>query len=188
MNEYKISLIKNAIKGDKYSLETLIKEEQHNVYATLYYLKKNDEDINDIMQDIFIKLSCKIKQLKNPQYFKTWLNQIVINSYYDYLRKSRRQKNNLILDKIDSESSFEIPDLTDNPQDKILKSELDYIIKNSIQNLPVHYKIPITLREIQGLSYYEISNITNTSLGTVKSRISRARSIIKDDIVRYTKD
>ena len=87
----------------------------------------------------------KIKQLKNPQYFKTWLNQIVINSYYDYLRKSRRQKNNLILDKIDSESSFEIPDLTDNPQDKILKSELDYIIKNSIQNL-YHYLLCTNLK------------------------------------------
>ena len=188
MNENKIELVKNAMKGDKQALEILIKDQQSDVYTTLYYLKRNDEDINDIAQNIFIKLSSKIKQLKNPKNFKTWLNQIIINSYYDYLRKSKRRKHDYILDKFDSESRLEIPDLTQNPQDRVLRSELDFVIKNSIQNLPIHYKIPIALREIQGLSYDEISNITNTSLGTVKSRISRARAMIKDDILRYSKE
>ena len=63
----------------------------------------------------------------------------------------------------------------------------ELIIKNAIENLPIQYKIPITLREIQGLSYDEISAITKTSIGTVKSRISRARAKIKDDIDKYTR-
>ena len=152
-----------------------------------YNLFKNTGyDFNDLVQEVLLKLTNKIKQLKNPDYFKTWLNQIVVNSYYDYLRKNKKYSNELYLDKKEADSIFEIPDYSQNPQESILNSELDYIIKTSINNLPIQYKIPITLREIQGLSYDEISNITKTSLGTVKSRIARARAKIKDDINKYS--
>ena len=186
MNEDRLDIVKRAISGNKEALVELIKQEQGNIYTTLFYLKKNDNDLSDIMQDVLIKLSTKIKQLKNPVYFKTWLNQIIINSYYDYLRKSKRKPVSLELDKISNETGLEISDNTQNPQDRVLKSEMDFVIKNSIQNLPLHYKIPIALREIQGLSYFEISNITKTSLGPVKSRIARARALIKEDINKYS--
>ena len=179
-------LIKSSQKGNKEALEKLIKSQQSLIYATLYYLKKDGSDINDLVQEVLLKLTNKIKQLKNPDYFKTWLNQIVVNSYYDYLRKNKKYSNELYLDKKEADSIFEIPDYSQNPQESILNSELDYIIKTSINNLPIQYKIPITLREIQGLSYDEISNITKTSLGTVKSRIARARAKIKDDISKYS--
>jgi len=77
--------------------------------------------------------------------------------------------------------------LMDIDSNRILYSKLDFKNKNAIQNPPNHYKIPITLREIQGLSYDEISDITKTTVGTVKSRIARARALIKNDINRYTK-
>lgn len=132
-----------------------------------------------------MKLSKKINQLKNPKLFKSWLNQIVLNSYYDYLRKNKTKKNRFDLSKIDDKDIAEIPDYSTNPSNSILNSELDFIIKTSIDALPIHYKIPITLREIQGLSYNEISKIINSSIGTVKSRIARAREIIKNDILKY---
>lgn len=188
MDDKKLELIKNAIKKDKQALIQLIKEEQNNIYTTLFYLKKDENELNDILQNVLIKLSNKITQLKNPLYFKTWLNQIIVNTYYDYLRKAKRSAKNTISIKEDAESVFEIPDYNSNPQDEILNSELDYIIKTSIENLPLHYKIPIALREIQGLSYDEISNVTKTSIGTVKSRIARARAMIKDRINKYSKE
>ena len=184
MDKNNIELIKEAISGDKISLIELIKQEENNIYSTLYYLKQNDDEIADIMQNVLLKLSTKIHQLKNPKYFSTWLNQIIINSYYDYLRKRKRSSQLILSDK---ESDFDTVDYKTNPQDKILYSELDRVIKNSIKNLPMHYKIPIALREIQGLSYSDISNITKTTVGTVKSRIARARSIIKDKVDKYTK-
>ncbi len=187
MNEDKIEIIKRAIKADKLALIELIKQEQDNIYATLFYMKKDENDIADIMQDVLIKLSKKITQLKNPKYFKTWLNQIIINSYYDYLRKNKKKSTEVPLIKNDDSSAIEVPDYDSNPQETVLNNELDLIIKTSIENLPLHYKIPITLREIQGLSYDEISNITNTTVGTVKSRIARARAIIKDDINKYSR-
>ena len=188
MNKEKIETIKNASFGDKNALEKLIKEEQNNIYTTLYYLKKDDNELFDIMQDVLIKLNKKITQLKNPNCFKTWLNQIIVNSYYDYLRKNKKLNSRITFAKNDNEEELEIPDYNSNPQDEILYNELDYIIKTTIQNLPLHYKIPIALREIQGLSYDEISDITKASIGTVKSRIARARAIIKERLDKYSKE
>lgn len=185
MNDEKYFLIKKAQNGNKNAIEKLIKEEQPKISATLIYLKKDTRDINDLTQEILLKLSKKITQLKNPNNFKTWLNQIVLNSYYDYLRKNKKRNSEYILNNKDEEAMFEIPDYTTNPQESILNNELDFVIKTSINNLPIQYKIPITLREIQGLSYGEISNITKTSIGTIKSRISRARAKIKDDLNKY---
>ena len=187
MDKDKQDLINRAVKNDKNALIELIKQEQNNIYSTLYYLKKDDNDISDIMQDILIKLSKKISNLKNPNNFKSWLNQIIINSYYDYLRKNKKNAQSINLSSNDDGQDYDIADFDSNPQDKLIKRELDLIIKNSIQNLPLHYKIPITLREIQGLTYDEISNITNTSIGTVKSRIARARNMIRDDINKYSR-
>jgi len=184
MDKDRLNLIKSAIEGSKEALSSVIKNEENNIYSTLFYLKKDDEDISDIMQNVLLKLATRIKTLKNPQYFKTWLNRIIINSYYDYLRKTRKNSNNIDIAPI----SNDIKDNSINPWDSILQKELDNIIKKSINNLPNHYKIPITLREIQGLSYEDISNITNISIGTVKSRIARARGIIKNEIDKYTKN
>jgi len=188
MDEKMKNTIVMAQRGDKQALEELIKQEQNNIYTTLFYLKKDDNELVDIMQNVLIKLTKKITQLKNPLFFKTWLNQIIINSYYDYLRKNKRKVEQLSLAKAQDDSEFDVPDYDSNPQNAILYSELDFIIKNSIENLPIHYKIPITLREIQGLSYDEISDITKTTVGTVKSRIARARAKIKEDITKYRKD
>lgn len=185
MDIEKTKLILNAKNGDKKSLDNLLKNEKSNIYAMLLYLKVKSEDIDDLSQIILFKLSAKIKQLKEPYHFKTWLNQIIINTYYDYLRKEKKSINNKHLEMVTDEAIVEIPDYTTNPQEYILNNELDFVIKTSIENLPIHYKIPITLREIQGLSYDEISNITKLSIGTVKSRIARAREKIKNDIDKY---
>jgi len=184
MNNDEIETIKKAINGNRQAIIKLIRQEENNIYSTLFYLKKNNDEINDLMQDVLIKLSKKIYQLKNPLYFKTWLNQIILNTYYDYLRKNKKifkavpdenEKNNIIDDK-------------NNPQDRVLYTELDKVIRNSIENLPIQYRIPIVLRELQGLTYNQISNITNVSQGTVKSRISRARSIIQDKVRKYAQE
>ncbi len=184
MDENKTNLINRAKNGSRSALEQLIKLEQNNIYSTLLYLKKDENDLYDIMQNVLIKIATKINQLNNPEYFSTWLNKIIINSYYDYMRKNKKDLN-IVFSSID-ESERNIPDTKSNPQEKILYTELDILIKNSIRNLPIHYKIPIALREIQGLSYENISQITNTTVGTVKSRIARARGIIKNEIKKYT--
>lgn len=186
MNNDSNLLIKQAINGNKSALQKLIKIQQPQIYSLLFYLKKDDNDLNDLMQEILLKFTKKLQQLKNPDSFKMWLNQIVLNTYYDYLRKNKTRKKNIISTYVSDNRLFEIPDYDTNPSDEILNNELDFIIKSSINNLPLQYKIPIALRELQGLTYNEISNLTKTTVGTVKSRIARARARIKDDICKYT--
>lgn len=189
MDKNKIDLIVACINGDKNSLKKLIAQEQPNIYSMIFYLNKDINDINDIIQDILIKLVKNIKKLKNPLSYKSWLNQIIINSYYDYLRKNKNIKyyENI---NTDSDTGNPLENIADKglmPHEYILQYEIDKIIKNSISSLPHHYKLPLALREIQGLSYEEISNIIKINIGTVKSRISRAREIIKSDIEKYNK-
>ena len=181
MDDNKFNLIKLAQNGDREALEKLIKLEQNNIYTTLFYLKRNDNELYDIMQDVLVKITKKINQLKNPIFFKTWLNKIIVNTFYDYTRKEAKYSKNSEFD----EKFNDIPDEKANPSNKILYTELDRVIKKTIENMPPHYKIPIALREVQGLSYENISEITNTSIGTVKSRIARARGIIKNEIKKY---
>ena len=183
MNIEKQNLIIKAQNGDKGALISLIKSEENNIYSTLYFLKHDDIDISDIVQNVLLKITNKIKTLKNPMYFKTWLNRIILNSYYDYLRLQKRKKETL-----KKETMYNSSDTAQSLLKNILDKELDLIIKKSIKKLPNHYKIPITLREIQGLSYEDISNITNVSIGTVKSRNARVREIIKDEIIKYQND
>ena len=183
MKKEEIELILDAQRGNKEALEKIIKNEQNNIYTTIFYLKQNDRDVYDIMQNVLIKIVQKIHQLKNPDLFKTWLNKIILHTYYDYMRKNKNDFKN----KSISEINTDIVDFKYNPSDDALYSELDFKIKQTISNMPIHYKIPIALREIQGLSYETISSITNTSVGTIKSRIARARGIIKNEIKRYTR-
>lgn len=184
MNNNEIELIKLAKDGNNQALEKLIRIEQNNIYTTLFYLKKDENELYDIMQNVLIKITTGIHQLNNPEFFKTWLNKIIVNTYYDYVRKNKNYvRNNHI-----SQPSENIPDFNSNPSNNILYTELDRTVKKTIEDMPYHYKIPIALREVQGLSYEEISKITNTSIGTVKSRISRARGIIKNEIKKYSTD
>ena len=103
------------------------------------------------------------------------------------MRKNKSTSSKITLDILDIAQGSYIADAKTNPQIKALNSELNFVVQTSMDGLPIHYRLPIKLREIDGLSYKEISNITKTTIGTVKSRISRAREIIKKEVDEYNK-
>ena len=82
-------LIEMARKGDMEALEEIIRRQQKNVFATLYYLNAKPDEIMDLTQEVLFKVAKNIKKLKNPRTFKSWLNQIIINQFYDTLRKKQ---------------------------------------------------------------------------------------------------
>ena len=135
-----------------------------------------------------MRIAKNISNLKNPKHFKSWLNQIITHLYYDNLRKLYRSPDTISLDD-DTEDlpqiKFELPDKKCKPNEKCLAGELEKIIKSAIQALPNNFRVAIVLREFQGLSYEEIAQATNTSVGTVKSRISRARGKLQEDLKTY---
>ena len=179
-------LIELAQHGDLEALEEIIKRQQKTVFATLYYLNAKPDEIMDLTQEILFKVAKNIKKLKNPRTFKSWLNQIIMNQFYDTLRKKQKSVKKVCLDSTeDNKSTFEIPDFASNPYQKIADRELEKAIKSSIFKLPDPFKTAIIMRELQGLSYEEIARATNCNIGTVKSRIARARLKLQEYLKPY---
>lgn len=174
-------------KSDYRALEELIKREQKNIFATFTYLSKKRENIADLTQEALMRMARGLINLRNPKTFRSWLNQIVTNLFYDELRKTTRRPQVLSIDNENEETGqyMQIPDNRHKPAEKAMSMELDTMIKNEIQNLPEHFRIAIVLRELQGLSYDEIAEATHTTVGTVKSRIARARGKLQDGLKHY---
>lgn len=177
-------------QNDFKALEELIRREQKNVFATFSYLSKKRENIADLTQEALLRVAKNIQSLKNPKYFKSWLNHIVTNLFYDELRKNARKPDIISMDEeTDDENNFSlksiIPDKKCKPPEKCITAEMEEIIKKEIKELPEPFRIAIVLRELQGLSYEEIARATNSSVGTVKSRISRARIKLQNGLQAY---
>lgn len=184
-----IPLIEKCREGDIIALEELIKRHERVVYLALYHLEPTRSDIADMAQEVLIKMAKSIKNLRNPASFKFWLNQIITNYFYDELRRKSRRIQTLSIDEAISEEenapSREIADVTKHPEKKSLDKELDIVIKKSIEELPEQFRLVIVLRELQGLSYDEIAKMTGAGMGTVKSRLARARDRLQKKILPY---
>lgn len=189
MNLY--DLICCAQEDDYNAVEELIKREQKNVYASFCYLDTPKESISDLTQEALFRMSKNIKSLKNPKLFKSWLGQIISHLFYDELRKNKKHPFELSIESfwdeknIDSDCALDICDNHCLPEEHTIGKELTEIIRTMIQKLPDNFRIVIILREIQGLSYEEIANITKTNVGTVKSRIARARNRLQQCLKPY---
>jgi len=183
-------LIVLSQQDDFKALEELIRREQKNVFAAFSYLTEKRENIADLTQEVLLRVARNIKNLKNPKTFKSWLNTIITNIFYDELRKREKKPDTLSLDESvceDSELNIAslIQDKKCKPHEKCISNELEKIIREAIQNLPEHFRIAIVLREFQGLSYEEIARATHSSIGTVKSRIARARCKLQEGLKAY---
>ena len=189
MNLY--DLICTAQEDNYDALEELIKREQKNIYASFCYLGATRENLSDLTQEALYRMTKNIKTLKNPKLFKSWLGQIITNLFYDELRKKQR-----VLDYVSIDTFWQNDEANDNcalhicdknlkPDETTLGNELTDIIREMICKLPEHFRIVIILRELQGLSYEEIARITKTNVGTVKSRISRARNKLQECLKPY---
>lgn len=182
-------LVVLAQQDDFKAIEELIRKIQSDVYATLSYLLKSNDNLSDLTQEILLKIAKNIHSLKNPKCFKGWLNQIITNTYYNEIRKKKKVPETVSIDYTCEPLNFalklEIPDKKTKPIDKCITSECEKVIKAAIRELPESFRIAIILREFQGLSYEEIAKTTNASIGTVKSRISRARIKLQEALKNY---
>lgn len=183
-------LIHLAQQDDLDAVEEIVKRNQENIYASFYYLSNNCEDILDLTQEALLKMARNIKKLKDATKFKAWLNQIVTRLFYDYIRSKNRKLKTVPIDKKDDEEQdrfnvADVPCKECTPEQSSLNSELHCIIERSIHKLPDSFRLAIVLREFQGLSYEEIAEITNTNVGTVKSRIARARNKLQEELKAY---
>jgi RNA polymerase sigma-70 factor (ECF subfamily) len=182
-------LVKLSKEGDKLAFSKLVRKYQSFLFNLLYRLLPDEFDVNDIAQDVWIKVYQSISSFKGNSSFKTWLNKIAINTYYDKLRKKGYVKE-VSIDEEDEEGNklFDIVDSRLIPEDIILDSEWQAFFESKIKSLPEKYKVVIVMREVQNLSYEEIASIMNIPVGTVKSRIARARERLIVELSDYFKE
>ncbi|HEY9886087.1 MAG TPA: sigma-70 family RNA polymerase sigma factor [Vampirovibrionales bacterium] len=184
-----VELVMKCQTGDRNALEVLVKRYQKIVFSILYQLAPDWHDLSDLAQEVFIRVYRHIGSLRNPKTFRAWLNQITINLFYDELRKRPRKIATVSIDKGygDDEDSgaTDIPDLSQRPDELVLNKELTNHIKKCMDELPEQFRVAIVLRELQGLSYEEIAESLGCELGTVKSRIARARARLQVMLKSY---
>ncbi len=182
MNQQEISLIEKVKKGDIASFEVLIEPYQKKAFNIAYRMLGNLEDANDVTQEAMIKIYKSISGFQGKSSFSTWLYSVVSNSCIDYIRKNRRAVVVSLDREYDTGESmykFEVADEMNTPEYLFERNETKRIIHDAINQLNVDQREIIILRDINGFSYNEIAEILKCSEGTVKSRISRARSNLK---------
>lgn len=174
-----------AKHSNKDALRELLERESKVLRAYYRAQRLSPHDIQDLTQNVLIKIAKNIHTLKEVATYPKWAKIIARNELYDHLRLKKKDKFQYMTHPDLDDISKDIPDFADNPLDKILGLELKNKVKNSIQYLPDEYKKAIIMRDIAGLSYSKIAEISNLNIGTVKSRISRAREKLKKIVEPY---
>jgi len=153
---------------------------QGMAYNLAYRILGNAEGAEDAAQDAFIKAYRNLNQYRGGS-FKAWLLRIVTNACYDQLRHFQRRPASSLDDMaVDPEHIGKLVDHAEEPGAHALRQELGQVIQAGIQQLPAEQRMVLTLSDVEGLSYEEIAAVMDTSLGTVKSRLSRARAKLRD--------
>ena len=174
-------LIARAKAGDQDAFEQLVLDNQNKVYSLALRLTGDREEAADLAQEAFLKAWQGLPAFQGESSFATWLHRLTTNLCIDHLRrKSRRQgvEGGPSLD--DEEAAWPEPaDWEGDPQRVLEKSELSRALEQGLAALPDHFRQPLVLRELSGLSYQEIGTALGLDLGTVKSRIARARLALR---------
>lgn len=187
-NDIEYQLIKKAIKGDVNSFETMVYQYEKKVYNIAYRMFGNEHDAYDASQEVFIKIYQKLDQFKFDSAFSTWLHRLATNTCIDLYRKRKRQtKDQFSIDKEiytkESTVTFDIEDDKHTPEEKAVQNETVNEVRTAINQLKEDHKAVLILRDINQMSYQEVADILDVSVGTVKSRINRARNALKEKIL-----
>lgn len=188
-NHELVSRCQNQSRKDRPAFEELISRYQRYVDKLLYHLASDWADRADLAQEVWIRVCRSIHRLNEPAKFKSWLGKITTNLFYDELRKRKRFKGALSLDaprySSDGHYDWDLPSIEPTPADTMMTEEFHDHLKQAMAELPDVFQKTIAMRELQGLSYKEIASVTGVSLGTVKSRIARARQRLQEKLKDY---
>ncbi|WP_311418913.1 RNA polymerase sigma factor RpoE [Haemophilus parahaemolyticus] len=172
-------LVEKAQQGDKKAFNLLVVRYQNRVAGLLTRYVSRD-DIPDIVQESFIKAYRSLASFRGESAFYTWLYRIAVNTAKNHLTALGRRppKEDILAEDAESYDAGTQLREADTPEHLVLSNELTRVVFETIENLPEELKMAITLREIEGLSYEEIAEVMSCPVGTVRSRIFRAREAI----------
>ncbi|MDH5432493.1 MAG: RNA polymerase sigma factor RpoE [Gammaproteobacteria bacterium] len=177
-------LIRRVQRGDKKAFDLLVSKYQSKVLSIISRLIKDHAEIYDVAQDTFIKAYRALPTFRGDSQFYTWIYRIAINTAKNHLTAKGRRPPAADIDSQDAEDYGLSESLNENasPEQLLMRDQLQQVIFDSIESLPDELKTAITLREMDGLSYEEIAEYMDCPVGTVRSRIFRAREAIDEKV------
>lgn len=180
-------LVQEAKKGDRQAFDELVKKYYKKIYNLAYRFVGDSEEASDLAQEIFTAAFQNLKKFRGDSKFSTWLFQIASNrgkNRFKYLKRRGYFQNRSQGD--DDESRYDpqntIPDTSNNPEKLLASEQTRKMVQDVINDLEPDHKEIVILRDIQGFSYDEIASILDLPEGTTKSRLHRARMVIKDKL------
>ncbi|MDO4983073.1 MAG: sigma-70 family RNA polymerase sigma factor [Eubacteriales bacterium] len=184
--EQEAVVIRKVLNGDTNAYEALVREYEKNVYNLALRMTGNSEDAYDMSQEAFIKAYNSLTAFRGDSKFSVWLYRIVSNVCLDFLRsRNRRPTSSLSVENDDGEEvELDIADEEQTPEKLLERSLTRDAVRRGLLSLPDDHRQILLLREIEGLSYDEISEALGLEVGTVKSRIFRARKKLCAFLVR----
>lgn len=174
-NEQK--LIERASGGDPAAFNTLMAAHEKRMYAVALRMFANREDAQDCLQEAMLRIYRSIGNFKGQSSFATWVYRITMNSCLDELRRKKNKQSTSLDGLLDQ--GWAPADEGAAPEKHAMRSELRRELKRAIHELPEDMRSAVILRDVQGFSYEEIAQVLNVNVGTVKSRISRAREKLR---------
>ena len=177
-------LVEACCDGRPEAFQALVERYQDRVYNSVHRMVNSREDARDIVQDAFLKAYENLSQFRGASSFYTWLFRIAVNLALTFRRRSRRLK---LVRPIDESPEVDVARsqagrLTESPESAMETAERDRLIGAALESLDGEHRAAVVLRDIEGLDYRTISDILDLPTGTVKSRIHRARMMLRDQL------
>jgi len=180
-------LIRQAQAGDRRSFDQLVTRAYPLVFNTAYRILGDHDAAADATQTSFVRAYRSLRTFRGSSSFTTWLYRIVSNVCLDMVRQRRRHAQSLTLDSDDEpQTERDIPDESAAPERSALESELQRAVHQALQKLTPEHRLVLTLYDLAGFSYEEIAATLKLPLGTVKSRLNRARLALRDELRHRT--
>jgi RNA polymerase sigma-70 factor (ECF subfamily) len=176
--EADVQMVQAVLAGDATAYRGLVEKYQERVYHMVYGMVRNREDARDITQDAFVKAYNKLSTFRTESSFYTWLYRIAMNLAIDFLRKTKRRGESSFDEQIaskDDDGGLSELHVADSPSKSLERKQLMGSILDALDQLPDDQRQIILLRELEGLSYKEIADVTGVPEGTVMSRLYYAR-------------
>ena len=177
-------LVARVQKGDKRAFDLLVLKHQFKVHAIVSKYVKDYDEVDDVVQETFIKAYRALEAFRSESAFYTWLYRIAVNTSKNYLLARNRRPPSFDVDLGDTENAELCSQLQnlDSPDNILSRNELETVIDVAIKGLPADLRNALILREFEDLSYEQIADIMDCPVGTVRSRIFRAREALDEKI------
>ena len=186
MTQTERELVSRARAGDTAAFEQLMLDSQDRVYTLCLRMTGNREDALDLAQETFLNAWRGLSSFQGNSSFSTWVYRLASNACIDFLRKRKRRQQGESPHSLDDEEA-PLPEPADprgSPEEELEGRELRRAVERGLQALPDHHRQVLVMRELSGMSYQEIGAVLDLDLGTVKSRIARARLALKKFLVQ----